>query len=267
MILDFIVTLLTFLFAVAGLFFMLVAAIGTYRLRDLYSRMHAATKASTLGITGLAIAAAFSLGDSTATTRLILIILFFFITAPIGAYALAEAVFSTNLDTDPSLKLDERTKRFDLHEARILCPVRGGPDSQYLYAKAIQLAKKNRGELTFLHVINRDLIEAMSGPAEAIGVLEQLKTLGQSVIAAAQNQAQAEGVVAKGQVVTGDLKTEIIHAAREINATIILLGYPTMISRAADREAAEKRLWTLVEELEKALDVQVQVQRVGIPVS
>ncbi|MCL4871544.1 MAG: monovalent cation/H(+) antiporter subunit G [Anaerolineae bacterium] len=265
MILDWVIKIVTLVFALGGLFFMLVAAIGTLHLSDLYSRMHAATKASTLGITGLAIAAALFLGDWTAASRLVLIILFFFITAPIGAYALAEAVFSTNLDTDASLKLDERTKRYDLHEARILCPVRGGPDSQYLYTKAIQLAKKNRGELTFLHVINRDLIEAMSGPAEAIGVLEQLKTLGESVIAAAQNQAQTEGVVAKGQVVTGDLKTEIIHTAKEINATIILLGYP-MISKAADREAAEKRLWMLVEQLEKALEVQVQVQRVEVTI-
>ncbi len=246
--------ILTLFFLGVGLFFMLVAALGVLRMPDLYTRMHAATKASTLGISGIALAALVYLGDYTATTRVILIILFFFITAPVGAHALAGAAYVTGVNLWP------RTRRFDLAQAHILCPLRGGLASQKLLQHAIQLARENRGELTLVHVINRNLIEAAPNPTEAAKVLREIEALGEMVIATAQAQANAEGVRAQGEVRVGVLEQELIHMAQELPATHILLGYPEQ-ELVAEQKAAEDQVWELAAALQKESAAQVLVVR------
>ena len=65
--------------------FMLIAAIGLVRLPDLFTRMHAATKAGTFGVSFLMLAAAIYFGEMVVTTHAVLIIIFFFLTAPVAA--------------------------------------------------------------------------------------------------------------------------------------------------------------------------------------
>lgn len=247
-------TILTIFFLVAGLFFMLVAALGVVRMPDLYTRMHAATKASTLGISGIALAALIYLGDYTATTRVILIILFFFLTAPVGAHALAGAAYVTGQELWP------RTRRFDLDKAHILCPLRGGLASQKLVEKAVQLAHENRGQLTFVHIINQRLVEVAHDPSEAAKVLSELRALGETVVATAQAQANAKGVMAHGAVRVGTLEEELINVAQEIAPTHILLGYPEQRS-AAEQKVAEDQVWALAAVLQEKSTAQVLVVR------
>lgn len=249
-----ITTVLTIFFLVAGLFFMLVAGLGMVRMPDLYTRMHAATKASTLGISGIALAALIYLGDYTATTRVILIILFFFLTAPIGAHALAGAAYVTGQELSP------RTRRFDLDKAHILCPLRGGLASQKLVERAIQLAHENRGQLTFVHIINQQLVEVTRTPSEAAKVLDELRALGETVIATAQAQAKAKGVTVHGEVRIGTLEEELINTAQAITPSHILLGYPEQPSTAAQK-AAEDQVWALAAALQEASTAQVLVVR------
>jgi len=77
---------------VVGGVFALVGVIGMLRFPDFYMRLHAPTKASTLGVGGVLIA---SIGVGWATGRLavpeLLITLFVFITAPVSANLLAQA--------------------------------------------------------------------------------------------------------------------------------------------------------------------------------
>lgn len=80
-----------------GVFFMLVAAVGLNRMPDLYMRMHGATKSTTLGIIAIISATALYFGTSVSTTRAILVILFFFITAPIATHVLARAAYRRNV--------------------------------------------------------------------------------------------------------------------------------------------------------------------------
>src|SRR5690606_29172402 len=75
------------LLALVGAAFVLLAGIGVLRLPDLYARMHAATKASTLGIALVGIAAALALEQGSA--RALLAIVFIFITAPAAAHLVA----------------------------------------------------------------------------------------------------------------------------------------------------------------------------------
>jgi multicomponent Na+:H+ antiporter subunit G len=72
---------------------MLLAAIGIVRLPDVFTRMHAATKPSTLGI-GLIIAGvAVHFQDLEIATRAVLIAAFFLLTVPVGAHMIGRAAY------------------------------------------------------------------------------------------------------------------------------------------------------------------------------
>lgn len=76
-----------------GGIFTLVGAIGMLRLPDFYSRLHAPTKATTVGIGAVVMASVIffsSRGEQLGVTEL-LITVFLFITAPVSANFLAKA--------------------------------------------------------------------------------------------------------------------------------------------------------------------------------
>lgn len=78
-------------FLLIGSFFALVAAIGIFRLPDVLMRMHASTKAGTLGSSLILIGAAVHFGEGVTTTRVVATILFLMLTAPIAAHMLGRA--------------------------------------------------------------------------------------------------------------------------------------------------------------------------------
>lgn len=83
---------------VVGAFFLLVGAIGMVRLPDFYMRLHAPTKASTLGVGGVLLASLL-LGWSQGQPGIaeLLITLFVFVTAPVSANLLAQAALHLGL--------------------------------------------------------------------------------------------------------------------------------------------------------------------------
>ncbi len=78
---------------VLGALFCLVAAIGVFRMPDLYMRMHAATKAGAFGASLLVLAAALHFGTLRAAVMAMLIIVFFYLTAPIAAQVFGLAAY------------------------------------------------------------------------------------------------------------------------------------------------------------------------------
>lgn len=68
-----------------------VAALGLFRLPDLYTRMHAASKAGTAGSGLLLLAVALQSGEADTWIKCLLAIVFFFLTAPVSAHLLAKA--------------------------------------------------------------------------------------------------------------------------------------------------------------------------------
>ncbi|MEC5214418.1 multicomponent K+:H+ antiporter subunit G [Polaromonas sp. CG_9.5] len=75
-----------------GAFFLLVGAIGLVRLPDFFMRLHAPTKASTLGIGGLLLASMLlAAAQGRAGFAELLITLFVFVTAPVSANMMAQA--------------------------------------------------------------------------------------------------------------------------------------------------------------------------------
>lgn len=79
------------LLTVVGALFSLVAAIGLNRLPDLYTRMHAASKAGTVGSGLLLLAVGLHAADVATFGRALAGIIFFILTAPISAHLLARA--------------------------------------------------------------------------------------------------------------------------------------------------------------------------------
>jgi len=78
---------------VAGGFFAFVAALGVVRLPDIYIRMHASTKAGTLGAGLIFLGAAVHFGDTVSVSLAVLTILFLMVTAPVAAHAIGRAAY------------------------------------------------------------------------------------------------------------------------------------------------------------------------------
>ena len=97
-----------------GTAFVFLAAVGVLRMPDLYSRMHASTKAGTLGVSCLVFAVAIYFGDLGVFTRALLVITFLFLTAPVAATMIAHAAYFTDVPQWEGTVIDELRERNDL---------------------------------------------------------------------------------------------------------------------------------------------------------
>lgn len=92
-----------------GSFFVLVGAIGFARLPDTLMRLHAPTKATTLGVGGMLIASMlYFAGGEQASMHELLITLFLFLTAPVSANLLAKAAIHLRLRSRAPLPAPEK---------------------------------------------------------------------------------------------------------------------------------------------------------------
>jgi multicomponent Na+:H+ antiporter subunit G len=98
--------IVTIILATIGTTFMLVTAIGIVRLPDVYSRMHAAGKATTLGVSALLLAAGIYFGNDE-FWRMLLLIVLFLATAPIAATSMARAAYRTDPRRSETLNYDD----------------------------------------------------------------------------------------------------------------------------------------------------------------
>jgi multicomponent Na+:H+ antiporter subunit G len=90
----------------AGAAFMFVAALGVTRLPDLYTRMHAATKPSTVGIAALMAGVAVAFHEVPVTARAALVALFFLLTAPVAAHAIARSAHTRRVPLAPGTRVE-----------------------------------------------------------------------------------------------------------------------------------------------------------------
>ena len=80
-----------------GVTFVLLAAIGTVRMPDVYLRMQAASKAVTLGMLLMMTAVAVHFGTVSVAIRVLLIVAFLYLTAPIGAHIIGRAAYRSGI--------------------------------------------------------------------------------------------------------------------------------------------------------------------------
>ena len=84
--------------------FALVGALGLARLGDFYKRLHGPTKASTLGVGGVLLAAMlWQAMQGAPSLRELLITLFLFMTAPVSAHLMAKAALALDPSARPAL--------------------------------------------------------------------------------------------------------------------------------------------------------------------
>jgi multicomponent Na+:H+ antiporter subunit G len=97
---------------VTGGFFCLVAGIGVLRLRDVFGRMHAATKAGTLGLALVCLGVMVEADTWTQVAEALFVFLFMLASAPVGAHLIGRAAFRTRVPVDPATQFDDGCQAF-----------------------------------------------------------------------------------------------------------------------------------------------------------
>ncbi len=82
---------------VGGAFFGMVAAVGMLRLPDFYTRTHAASKGETLSAMLTLAAVALAIGGTLSTVKVVLLLIFAFLTNPTAAHAISRAAFEEDV--------------------------------------------------------------------------------------------------------------------------------------------------------------------------
>lgn len=92
---------------ISGSLFMLIAAIGVVRLSDVYMRMHAITKAASLGAILMLGAVSIIYVEWIVWIEALMVVLFVIFTAPIATHMIAKAAHKTGAPKGPGYVMDE----------------------------------------------------------------------------------------------------------------------------------------------------------------
>jgi multicomponent Na+:H+ antiporter subunit G len=111
---------------ILGAAFMLVAAIGVFRMPDLLTRMHASTKAGAVGAGLILLSVAVYFGELGVATRAVAAVVFVILTAPVSAHMIGRAAYFVGVPLWEGTIIDELRERYDLR--------RPGPDSDIHHA-------------------------------------------------------------------------------------------------------------------------------------
>ena len=105
---------------IIGVFFILAGSIGLLRLPDLYNRTHAATKSATIGVMSVVLAATlfFSSHSEVTSGKLILTIVFVFITAPVAGQMISRAAYRVGVKVWDKSVMDDFKSQYRQTEAR-----------------------------------------------------------------------------------------------------------------------------------------------------
>ncbi|MFN3712100.1 MAG: monovalent cation/H(+) antiporter subunit G [Alcanivoracaceae bacterium] len=109
-------------FLLVGAILMLLAAIGALRMPDLPMRMHATTKAGALGSGLIMVAVAVHFGSTEVTARVLAIIAFIMLTAPVAAHVLARAGYFVGVPLWDKIIRDDLKGQYDETNHTLKCP-------------------------------------------------------------------------------------------------------------------------------------------------
>jgi multicomponent Na+:H+ antiporter subunit G len=96
-----------------GTLAILLAAVGLIRMPDIYLRISVTTKAATLGIGLLLVGAAMYFNELGITSRVIAIIIFTLLTAPVGAHMIGRASYFTGIKMWKNSIYDDLHGKYD----------------------------------------------------------------------------------------------------------------------------------------------------------
>jgi len=101
------IDLITAILVIVGALFAFAAGLGVLRLPDVLIRMHASTKAGTLGCGLILVAVAVYFGETGVVARSIAAIIFLLATAPIAAHMIGRAAYRTGVPMWRGMSIDE----------------------------------------------------------------------------------------------------------------------------------------------------------------
>jgi multicomponent Na+:H+ antiporter subunit G len=106
-------------FLIIGTFFILSGTLGVLRFPDVYSRLHAATKSSTLGVSGVLIGSAIYVYSdmNVFSGKLILGILFVLLTAPVAGHMISRAAYRTGVPLSEKTVYNHLEEKHNIKES------------------------------------------------------------------------------------------------------------------------------------------------------
>ena len=103
-----------------GSLFILLAAVGVLKMPDFYMRMSVSTKAVTLGVGLILVATAFSFNDFAITTRVLAIIVFLLLTAPVAAHMIGRSGYFVRVKMWDKSVRDDLEGKYDRESHELL---------------------------------------------------------------------------------------------------------------------------------------------------
>ena len=140
----------------------------------------------------------------------------------------------------------------------MLCPTRGGKESQPNQDFAIQYAKQHDADLLFLYVSDLRLI-SRAGPPIVVDIEEELSEVGDFMLTMAQERAEKAGVTAGTAVRSGVFSDVLREIIRENKIHTVILGE----SHEKTGVATSEYLQHLSEDLGRELNVEFIVVHRG----
>lgn len=105
--------ILIMILSTLGCITVLIAAVGIVRMPDFFTRLSVTIKAATLGIGLLLAAAAVFFADISISTKVLAIIFFLFLTAPVAGHMIGRASYFTGTKLWKGSVLDELKGKYD----------------------------------------------------------------------------------------------------------------------------------------------------------
>lgn len=136
----------------------------------------------------------------------------------------------------------------------IVCAIRGGPTSEPTIASAMELAKRTDLTLHFLYVVSLNFLSYTESSRVKV-IQEEMEEMGEFIVLAAKEKAEADGVHAQAAVRSGKVGEEIIGFSQEIEADYVVLGSP---QGEEERDVfTHERLQSFIERVEQESGAEV----------
>lgn len=108
---------------------------------------------------------------------------------------------------------------------KILCATRGGEASYRTQDKAIALARERGDTLLFLYVVDLRFLDKTAAPI-VVDVENEVAKMGRFLLLMAKERTAEQGVEAETICREGEFREELKNAAREEEASLVVLGRP-----------------------------------------
>ena len=105
---------ISIILVIFGTVLILISALGVVRMPDLYLRMSASTKSSTLGVGAILLGAAIHFNELGVTGRAVATIFFVLLTAPVAAHMMGRAAYFNGVPLWDGTRYDELKGRYDI---------------------------------------------------------------------------------------------------------------------------------------------------------